>query len=192
MIFNLLADSSSAADSVGGSNGFQYVFLAAMLVLIVVYFIFSGRQRKKQKAEYEKKMEGIVPGDVVTTIGMWVGEVVEILPDGNLVLKTGSGEHVGYVTINKQGIYTVSKKEEEPAEGLPTEPPTDIDGVFAGVDDNAQTEVADNEEVTDTEAQEASQASDSGEQAENGSESAEQADDFNAERSALLNGEPRE
>lgn len=122
MLFNFLADEATAG---GASDYSTYIFIGVMIVLIVVYFIFSSRQRKKQRDEYEKKIEGIVIGDKVTTIGMWMGEVVEILPDGNYVLKTGTDEHVGYITVNKQAIYTIIKPEDVQAEELPTELPTE-------------------------------------------------------------------
>lgn len=128
MLFYLLAE---AADGVGGTQDYStYIFLGVMILLIVVYFIFSNRQRKKQREEYEKKMDGLAIGDKVTTIGMWVGEIVEILPDGNYVLKTGTDEHVGYITVNRQAIYTIAKPEDEQVEELPTELPTEEVPVF--------------------------------------------------------------
>ncbi len=191
MLFSLLASATSAAssakDSVGGTKDYTYyIFIFVMIALIVVYFIFSSRQRKKQREEYEKKMDGIVVGDKVTTIGMWVGEVVEILPDGNYVLKTGTDEHVGYVTVNKQGIYTIAKPNEmsEGQEELPTEPPTEDAPVF---EDMAQTSTEQSTEET-TEAT-------TEETVENQAEETTQEtvdDEFATQHKATINGEPQE
>lgn len=191
MLFNLLASASSAASSasegVGGTKDYtQYIFIIVMIALIVVYFIFSSRQRKKQREEYEKKMDGIVVGDKVTTIGMWVGEVVEILPDGNYVLKTGSDERVGYVTVNKQGIYTIAKPDEmlEGQDTLPTEPPTsetlEETPVFEDMAKPAteETTAETTEENTENQTEETTETTED--------------DAFAATHKATINGEPQE
>lgn len=191
MLFSLLASATSAAtsakDGVGGTKDYtSYIFLAVMIVLIVVYFIFSSRQRKKQREEYEKKMDGIVVGDKVTTIGMWVGEVVEILPDGNYVLKTGSDEHTGYVTVNKQGIYTIAKPDEMVEnEELPTEPPTEETSEEAPVfEDMSQTTTEETSAETTTEETAENQTEETTEETTD--------DTFATQQKATINGEPQE
>ena len=191
MLLNLLASATSAVTSAANEGSAptkdytSYLFFGVMIVLIIVYFIFSSRQRKKQREEIEKKMDGIVVGDKITTIGMWVGEVVEILPDGKYVLKTGSDEHTGYITIDRQAIYTIAKPEDmAETEELPTEPPTGEETEDKPVF----------EETAQSPAEEATEESTEDKPVEEATEEPKAAEEdvFAEQRKATLNGEPRE
>ena len=140
MIWNFLADdaATSAAATEAASNGSffgsygTWIMLGAVVLLMVVYFIFSSRRRKKQEAEIDDMMSNLVPGDKILTIGRWHGEIVEVLEDGMFVVKTGSDEHPGYVTIEKAAIAHIFKNKPEDVETVETElPPAENgDGVF--------------------------------------------------------------
>jgi len=126
MIWNLLDGSASAgvseAAATGGNNYMMIIMLIAIAVLMVVYFLFSNRRRKKQEAEINEMMSALKPGDKILTIGRWRAEIVEVTEDGLFVVKTGSDEHPGYLTIEKEAIAHIFKQEEN-AENLPDELP---------------------------------------------------------------------
>jgi preprotein translocase subunit YajC len=108
-LFNLL---SSVADSSGqqpaGCQSNELIIWIPLIGMLVLFWVIQGRQRKKQQAEVQKKMESIKVGDVVKTIGLIYGEVVEIDKDmDTFVLKTGSEENFSFIKVDKMAIYQV-------------------------------------------------------------------------------------
>ena len=111
-LLNLLSDASSVVNSTNSSvqgtwlerNGIWLIFGAAVVLMIV----FNVRQRKKQQQEVEKKMSSLKVGDVVKTIGLIYGEIVEIDPEmETFILKTGSDLNPSYIKVDKMAIYQV-------------------------------------------------------------------------------------
>ena len=94
------------------SGVLMWVLLGVMVLLIIGSWFLNNRRYKKQQQEREEKMNSLRIGDTIVTIGMLVGEIVEILDDGNYVLKTGNGENVGYITVQPNAIYQMLKKEQ--------------------------------------------------------------------------------
>lgn len=88
-----------------------YIFIGVMLLMLGGMWIFNNRRYKKQQQEREDKMNSLSVGDKIVTIGMIVGEIVEKNEDGTFVLKTGSEENAGYITIRDAAIYQIIKKE---------------------------------------------------------------------------------
>ena len=122
------ATGSSAATEAVGTGGFNYMWImfGVLAVLMIVYFIISNNRRKKQEKEINQMMDALKPGDKVLTIGRWIGEIVEVLPDGNFVVKSGTDDHPGYLTIEKSAIAHIYAPEPAPQEDVPTElPPSD-------------------------------------------------------------------
>ena len=66
MFFNLLDD---AAQTNTNNGWFTWVILAVFVVLVVVYFMFSGRKRGQAQKEYTEMLEAIKPGNKVKTAG---------------------------------------------------------------------------------------------------------------------------
>lgn len=155
--FNFLADSAAssvtsandAATRGGMGNWTLYIMIGVVVVLMVVYFIFSSRRRKKQEAEIDQMMSALVPGDKILTIGRWHGEIVEVLEDGKFVVKTGSDNYPGYVTIDKAAIAHIFKQQDESVETADAAPSdtSDTDEVFDGPadGDSGEAPAADNE-----------------------------------------------
>ena len=119
-ILNLLSSAASGGSASGtatqGKSWTNWIFLGAIVVLLVVYFIFSSRSRKKQQEQIEEKMSKLKKGDKIKTIGMIIGEIVEVNDDGTYLIMTGNAECFSYMTIDKQAIYQiVEAKQEEPA-----------------------------------------------------------------------------
>ena len=119
LLFNLLAteaESSSAAQ--GGLLGGSWIW-----IILIVFFagsmIMSSRQRKKQQAETEKKMNSIKVGDIVKTIGLIYGEIVEVDTEmETFVIKTGTDENPSYIKVDKMAIYQVIPPIENNAESV--------------------------------------------------------------------------
>lgn len=108
-LFNLLSSvaNSSGQQQVGCKSGDAIIWIIP-LGLLVVFWIMQGRQRKKQQEEVQKKMEALKVGDVVKTIGLIYGEIVEIDRDmDTFVLKTGSEENFSFIKVDKMAIYQV-------------------------------------------------------------------------------------
>ena len=106
-----------------------YVVFGVIIVLLVVWMVFSGKKRKKQEQEAKDLIEAVGPGNKVKTIGGICGIVVEVDKEENtFILETGS-ESTGkcYIKFDKQAIYQTdavvdkSKPAEEAAETPATE-----------------------------------------------------------------------
>jgi preprotein translocase subunit YajC len=59
--------------------------ILAMLGLLVLVFVLSGRSRKKEQAKRQEMLASLKKGDRVTTIGGVIGNVLEIKGDEVLV-----------------------------------------------------------------------------------------------------------
>lgn len=59
--------------------------ILAMLGLLVLVFVLSGRSRKKEQAKRKEMLASLKKGDRVTTIGGLIGNVLEIKGDEVLV-----------------------------------------------------------------------------------------------------------
>ena len=103
----------------------MWVFLGVLVVLLGGMWFMNNRRYKKQQKDREERMSALAVGDRIVTIGMLVGEIVEKNEDGTFVLKTGSAENVGYITIQEAAIYQIIKKE-EPIFEEPTEEPEPV------------------------------------------------------------------
>ncbi len=110
MIFlaNLLdAAASSGSSSSGTKQGLPtWVVWVGLLAVLVIMFVVNYFSRKKQQKAAEEKMNSMKPGDKVKTIGLICGTVVSVNDLHNtLVIETGEGENVSYLTIDKNAVY---------------------------------------------------------------------------------------
>lgn len=119
MLTNLLAESSS------GNSWTSYIWIILLLVLVVVFFVWSFISQKKKQKAYAEQINSVKPGCKVKTIGGVVGEVMEVNDeDGTFVLKTGdSMGNVCFMRFDKQAIYQTigSPAAEAPAAEAPAE-----------------------------------------------------------------------
>lgn len=98
MIQNILLETAPA----GGGN-YTILFIGiAFIVLMMVMTILPQRKRQKQA---KQMMETLTVGTKVKTIGGMIGNVVEVKPDGSLVVNVGTEESATYISIDKLGIY---------------------------------------------------------------------------------------
>ena len=107
LIHLLSSGSDSTVASAGCTAGDALIWIIP-LALLVGFWILQSRQRKKQQEEVQKKMDALKVGDVVKTIGLIYGEIVEIDRDmETFVLKTGSEENFSFIKVDKMAIYQV-------------------------------------------------------------------------------------
>ena len=107
MIWNLLAEGENA-----GAGGYMlYAVLGVLIVLMIIWLIFSNRKGKQRQKEYAEQIAAIRPGHKVKTIGGICGIVVEVCDDNTLIIETGS-ESAGksYIKMDKDCISQTDAK----------------------------------------------------------------------------------
>lgn len=108
----------------------QWILLAVILVLIVLYPVFIFIRNKKDKEKFAELNSALKEGDKVLTSSGVYGTVVSMTEtaQGKLVtLETGDEKHKGYISVDVLAIYTVVK---EPAEEvMPVEAPAVVEEV---------------------------------------------------------------
>ena len=80
-----------------------WILIGGMIVLFGVMFFFSNKRRKKEEQARQEKMEALVPGAKILTIGGIMGEIVET-HEAYIVIATGTQENKSYITLDKRGI----------------------------------------------------------------------------------------
>lgn len=97
----------------------QWVLLAIIMVLIIIYPVFIFIRNKKEREKFEEINASLKEGDKVLTSSGFYGEIVSIqtTPQGKLVtLKTGDEKHVGYMTVDILAIYSIVKDQQPEVE----------------------------------------------------------------------------
>lgn len=74
----------------GGFNWGFTIIIVALFVMIVAWFLLSGRKNKAGEKEYSESIEAIRPGNKVTSRGGICGVVVEVCDDNTVIIETGS------------------------------------------------------------------------------------------------------
>ena len=91
------------------------VLLLVLVVACVALFVVNYFRNKKYMDQQREMLDSIEVGSKILTKTFMYGEVVQITDttDGKILLvKSGSGENVGYFEINLEGVYSLDKKEE--------------------------------------------------------------------------------
>ena len=113
MFWSLLADAAtgSGEPAATGSSLPMYIVLGVVVVIFVVWMVFSGRKNKQRQKEYTEQLEAIRPGHKVKTAGGICGIVVEVCDDNTVILETGS-ETAGksYIKMDKELIAQTDAK----------------------------------------------------------------------------------
>ena len=97
------------------------ILLGVLVLVMVVFMVYSKRTQKKRQEETEKTLNAIKPGNKVKTIGGICGVVVEVCAEDNtFVLETGTeASGKSYIKFDKQAVYqtdAVAEKAEEKKE----------------------------------------------------------------------------
>lgn len=105
MFWSLLADEPTQ------NPWMMYIVLGVVVVIFVVWMVFSGRKNKQRQKEYTEQLEAIRPGHKVKTAGGICGIVVEVCDDNTIIMETGS-ETAGksYIKMDKELIAQTDAK----------------------------------------------------------------------------------
>lgn len=107
MIWNFLADEN--ANPAGGYM--LYAVLGVLIVLMIVWLIFSNRKGKQRQKEYAEQIAAIRPGNKVKTIGGICGIVVELCDDNTVIIETGSEQSgKSFIKMDKDCISQTDAK----------------------------------------------------------------------------------
>ena len=113
-LLDAAADSGTQTEPSNGGffgNYGVYIILAVIVVLLIVWFVFSGRKNKSRQKEYIEQLEAIRPGNKVKSAGGLCGIVVEVCDDNTVVIETGtelSGK--SFLKLDKESIYQTDAK----------------------------------------------------------------------------------
>lgn len=109
MFWSLLQSTGGTTEQ--GNPYMMYIVLGVVIVIFVVWMVFSGRKNKQRQKEYTEQLEAIRPGHKVKTAGGICGIVVEVCDDNTIIMETGS-ETSGksYIKMDKELIAQTDAK----------------------------------------------------------------------------------
>ena len=90
MFWSLLESTGNTATEQPANSWMMYIVLGVVIVIFIVWMVFSGRKNKQRQKEYTEQLEAIRPGHKVKTAGGICGIVVEVCDDNTVILETGS------------------------------------------------------------------------------------------------------
>ena len=103
-----------ASNDDGNKGGFNWAFpiiIVVVFVMIIAWFLLSGRKNKSGEKEYLESLDAIRPGNKVTSRGGICGIVVEVCDDNTVILETGSeASGKSRVKLMKECIYETDAK----------------------------------------------------------------------------------
>ena len=111
MFWSLLESTGNTATEQPANSWMMYIVLGVVIVIFIVWMVFSGRKNKQRQKEYTEQLEAIRPGHKVKTAGGICGIVVEVCDDNTVILETGS-ETAGksYIKMDKELIAQTDAK----------------------------------------------------------------------------------
>lgn len=87
------------------------IIIIAVFVMIIAWFLLSGRKNKAGEREYAESIEAIKPGNKVTSRGGICGVVVEVCDDNTVIIETGSeASGKSRFKLMKECIYETDAK----------------------------------------------------------------------------------
>lgn len=100
----------------GGSQVWNYVLIAVVVLLLIALPILMNARNKKETQKVQEQTNSLKVGDkVLTTSGVY-GTIIELKFDDSkkcVVLETGSKDKKSYLTVDAYAIYTVFKSDAE-------------------------------------------------------------------------------
>ncbi len=108
-MIRLLAETSSITAT-------QWVLLALIVVLIVLYPVFTIYRNKKEREKFDQLAKDLKVGDKILTSSGTYGEIVSIDEREHgkvLTLKTGTDKHTGYLAVDILTVYSVFRDKPE-------------------------------------------------------------------------------
>lgn len=111
MFWSLLEQTGSTTTDSPANSWAMYIVLGVVIVIFVVWMIFSGRKNKQRQKEYTEQLEAIRPGNKVKTAGGICGIVVEVCDDNTVIIETGSeASGKSYIKMDKPLIAQTDAK----------------------------------------------------------------------------------
>lgn len=101
-------DKAPAPAPTGGSSSDILRFLAPLLIIMIIFMLWSGRGRKKEQKAREAMLDSLARGDRVVTIGGICGTVVET-KDDEVVVKVDEGANAK-IRLKKWSVRTVEPR----------------------------------------------------------------------------------
>lgn len=92
------------------------IIMLVVLLFLVVLMVLGYLRRKKFNDQLMQMRSELKVGDKVMTDTGVVGEVIEKRAEGEfnfVTIKTGAGDHVGYMEIHENAVYYTFNKDGE-------------------------------------------------------------------------------
>ena len=92
------------------------IILLVVLLFLVVLMVLGYMRRKKFNEQLMNMRSELKVGDKIMTDTGVIGEVISKRVEGEfdfVTIKTGSGEHVGYMEVHANSIYYTFNKDGE-------------------------------------------------------------------------------
>ena len=105
------------------ANATSYIVLGVLVVLLVVYFVWSSKSMKKREENRQKTLdESMKVGAEIMTIGGLIGTIVEVSEDGeSFVIETGTDDKKSYIKMAKVAFHSLVVTETDDDEADKTE-----------------------------------------------------------------------
>ncbi len=84
------------------TNWSTWIFMGILILAFVAMYYMSYQKRKKEAERAKEKMDSLVAGTVIKTIGLIEGEIVEVY-ENDLLIKSGEST----LKIDKRAVYQI-------------------------------------------------------------------------------------
>ena len=101
MFWSLLESTGNTTTEQPANSWMMYIVLGVVIVIFIVWMVFSGRKNKQRQKEYTEQLEAIRPGHKVKTAGGICGIVVEVCDDNTVI--PGDGQRDGGQVLHQDG-----------------------------------------------------------------------------------------
>lgn len=99
------------------------IFTLILLVGLIAMMLYSTKRRKTARAQVEKMLDELRPGQRVRTVGGIIGRIKEIREESpqvkTVLLQTGSDKYPAYMLFDIQAIYGIFAEEGHTIDGAP-------------------------------------------------------------------------
>ena len=139
----------------GAAFGSEWIFYVVLAVGFIALIVFSSKKRKKDAEAYQERMDSLVKGVKVLTIGGIIGEIVEST-EKDVVIKTGLEETPSFIRMDKRGISgpIVEEPQQEVQQEQQAQQEQETEEVFSEFEAEQEDALKENEENLGEEIQE--------------------------------------
>ena len=105
-LLNFFDAADTATNENAGGGIPQWVLWVVLGVVIIGFIVYTILAQRKQKKRAEEMMSKLVVGNIVTTIGGIVGEIIQI-DDKHIWLTTGTDDNKTTMQFLRQAVHSV-------------------------------------------------------------------------------------